>query len=86
MVFRSKYSNHVVSLPNGKKVTFVNGQLDTATACKQVGMSDEALIKALKAGKYFGRDYSAIEAEAPPAPKPPAPAPKQAPTPKPSGK
>jgi hypothetical protein len=67
MIFRSKYASHIISLPNGKKANFDNGQLDTSTACKLAGMSEDALNKALKAGKYYGVDYSAVDAE--PAPK-----------------
>jgi hypothetical protein len=65
MIFRSKYANHIISLPNSKNVKFANGQLDTTAACKQVGLSDDALIKALKGGKYYGRDYSATDEPAP---------------------
>lgn len=63
MIFVSKYNNYQMSVdvPGGhKKLVFVDGRLDTATAAKRTGMSEKKIVEALKGSPYFGVDFDVV--------------------------
>jgi hypothetical protein len=60
MRFVSKYANYRLAVDTAvgpKTLCFECGALDSVPTSKQVGMTDKAVIEALKGSDAFGVDY-----------------------------
>lgn len=65
MLFTSKYANYLLAVDSAigghKTLTFINGYLDTKTAAMKTGMTEKAVIEALKSSPFFGVDFDVVK-------------------------